>query len=241
MTLVVGLKGAAGVVLASDSQGTHGALKQTTPKLFRSAGGLIWGTSGPLAGSQALYSQLEQLDLGPNPSREHAKAGIRKAMLATSHELNVTNNGLEERFEGLFAWYDDSDRRHYLLRARQDGHMEFMPTCGAIGSSEMLGLFGFSRYAFLDYKTVPLETTKMLAYMVAEDAVRASAKGVDLPIQMAVVSKEKTSVLHNEELQLVQDTAAAFQMYQRDFLIRVDDSDSSGHPTGLVPGEDKAG
>lgn len=82
MTLIVGLRGADGVALASDSQGTHGAMKHATPKLFKSRGGLIWGSAGPLAASQALYTELEKLGLEPNPSRETAKAGIRQAMRA---------------------------------------------------------------------------------------------------------------------------------------------------------------
>lgn len=144
------------------------------------------------------------------------------------------------RFEGLFAWYDARDRRHYLLQAHHNGHVEFMTQYGAIGSSRQIaefGFFGFSRSEFLDYKTLPLETAKMLAYMVAEDAVRASAQGVDGPIQLAVVKSGQATVLRDDELGPVRDTAAAFQMHQRDFLVRKGDTGPAG-ARGLLPDVD---
>lgn len=239
MTLIVGLRGADGVVLASDSQGTHGALKRSTPKLFRSRAGLIWGSAGPLAASQTLYTELERLELQSNPSREAAKAGIRQAMLATAAELG-SSDGQAKRFEALFAWYGSEDRRCFLLQARNDGHAEFMPQYGAAGSSRQLaefGFFGFSRSEFLDYKTLPLETAEMLAYMVAEDAVRASAQGVDGPIQLAIVREGQAAVLHDDELKPIRDTAAAFQMHQLDFLVREGKTGAAGAASGLVPDE----
>jgi hypothetical protein len=126
VTLIVGLRGADGVVLACDSQGTKGELKHATRKLFKTKGGVIWGTAGQLAGSQTLYTELEQLDLEPNPRREDAKAAIRNAMRAATRELIPGRRNREEWFEGLFGWYDGTDKRHYLMLARHDGHVEFM-------------------------------------------------------------------------------------------------------------------
>jgi hypothetical protein len=82
-----------------------------------------------------------------------------------------------------------------------------------------------------------LEQTKMLTFMVAEDAVKASAKGVDLPIQAAVVSPEETAVLHDDELKAVNDTVTAFRMHQLDFLKRPEAPSASQSGPGLVPGE----
>jgi hypothetical protein len=228
-------------VLASDSQGTHGGMKRLTPKLFKTKSGLIWGSAGPLAAPQALYTELEKLDLRHNPHREEAKAGIRHAMRATAADLTPPEDKRPRRFEALFAWYGAGDRRHYLLRAQHDGQAEFMTQYGAVGSSKQLaefGFFGFSRSEFLGFQTLPLETAKMLAYMVAEDAVHASAQGVDGPIQLAVVESGEVSVLGDKELQPVRDTAAAFQMHQLDFLVRRRAEPSSDRAAkGLIPGD----
>jgi hypothetical protein len=226
------------VVLACDSQGTKGELKHATRKLFKTKGGVIWGTAGQLAGSQTLYTELEQLDLEPNPRREDAKAAIRNAMRAATRELIPGRRNREEWFEGLFGWYDGTDKRHYLMLARHDGHVEFMTPYGAVGSSRQFGLFGYSRSAFLDYDTLPLEIMKMLTYMVAEDAVRASAQGVDLPIQMAVVESGSATILHRDELQPIRDTVSGFQMKQLDFLKTKSDGGGGGSASGLIPGRD---
>ncbi len=239
MTLIVGLRGAESVVLASDSQGTHGGMKQERRKLFKS-GSLVWGTAGELAASQTLYTELEKVGLKPNPDRESAKAGIQRAMIATADQEVGPRPPGDGWFEGLFAWYSATERRTFLLRARHDGRVEFMPRYGAVGSSAQIGevgFFGFSRSQFLDYETMSLEQTKMLTFMVAEDAVKASAKGVDLPIQAAVVSPEETAVLHDDELKAVNDTVTAFRMHQLDFLKRPEAPSASQSGPGLVPGE----
>lgn len=241
MTLIVGLRCINAVVLASDSQGTYGGLKRPTPKLFKTRFGLVWGTAGPLSASQTLYTELDKLGLDPNPCREDAKAGIRQAVLATARELDESGSKSEESaFEGLFAWYDRGDHRNYLLRVRSNGDAEFMTQYGAVGSSKQIaefGFFGFNRSEYLDYKTLPLETAKMLAHMVADDAVRASAQGVDGPIQLAVVTASESTVLRERELQPVRDTAAAFQMHQLDFLVREEGAKKTGPGTGLIPGK----
>jgi ATP-dependent protease HslVU (ClpYQ) peptidase subunit len=240
VTLIVGLRGADGVVLASDSQATHGALKQEQQKLFRSGKDLIWGTAGELAASQMLYTELERFRPDRDLDRETGKAWVKKATMATVEERTNSGPGNDEWFEGLFAWYSSGDRRTFLLHARHDGWIQFMPRYGAIGSSRQLGevgFFGFSRSEFLDYGTLPLEITKMLTFMVAEDAVKASAKGVDLPIQVAVSTADATSVLHDEDLTAVKDTATAFRMHQMDFLKRPEGPSASRSAPGLIPGK----
>lgn len=222
-------------MLASDSQGTHGALRRTTPKLFRTEG-LIWGTSGPLAGSQAVFPILQGAKPGKDPRREETKRIVSETMRQASQELAEPARGSGEWFQGLFGWYDRAEDRHYLLRARHDGVVEFMRPYDAIGSSADLGSFGFARAAFLDYKTLPVETTKMLAYTVAEDAIRASARAVSLPIQMAVASDGQAAVLGEPDLEPIRDTAAAFQMRQRDFLIRSGAGELEPGDSGLIPG-----
>jgi hypothetical protein len=220
---VVGLKGAGGVVLASDSQATHGEIREPQTKLFKTNCGVIWGSSGPFAGTQDLYTALENVDLPPNPGREEAKGAIREAMLTAAAGLPLVGDA-KARFEALFAWYDSAGDRHYLLSATQAVHTEFERSFGAIGGVSSLGRFGFSRSAFLRFDTLPLETTKMVTYMVAEEVVRASSKGVDLPIQMATVTRGDAQILRPEEVEATDDTANYFRERQRDLLVTTDPS-----------------
>jgi hypothetical protein len=223
VTLVVGLKGAAGVVLASDSQATHGAIRESRVKLFKTTCGVIWGSSGPFAGTQDLYTALEGMDLPPNPGREEAKRAIREAMTSAAERLPVEGGG-KARLEALFAWYDSQGKRHYLLWATQAVHTEFEPSFGAIGGVSTLGRYGFSRSAFLRFDTLPLETTKMVTYMVAEEVVKASSQSVDLPIQIATVSRGDTHILRPDEVDAIHDTANFFRERQRDLLVTTEQS-----------------
>jgi 20S proteasome alpha/beta subunit len=205
------------VVLASDSQATHGELRQSQPKLFKTKHDIVWGSSGPFACTQDLYTALEAADLGASPGREEAKSGIRAAMRTATASNDQT--GEPPRFEALFGWYAADEKRHYLLWARQDGHLEFERPFGAIGSGSTFGRFGFVRAEFLEYEALPLEVTELVTHMVAEDAVKASAKGVDLPVQLALVCRGKSQILRPDEVKGISDTVDAFRESQRDFLV----------------------
>lgn len=235
MTLIVGLQGKDGVALASDSQGTHGEIRQSQPKLFKTTCGVIWGSAGPYAGTQDLYTSLTDIDLPPNPGREVTKSAIREAMLSTVGNLRPAA-GPPPQFEGLFAWYDAADDRHYLLWARQDGHVEFERPFGAIGSGAVLGRFGLATGEHLEYRTLPLELTKMVTHMVAEDVIKASPKGVDLPIQLATTSRGESRILTPSEVQATADTATFFRESQRELLLVSEPPTEEGTVDGLRPG-----
>jgi 20S proteasome alpha/beta subunit len=241
MTLIAGLRCADAAVLAADSQGTFGDVRKPMKKLFATSHGIIWGTAGPIPGAQALEARFSELILDQNPSCDDGRQGIRKAMLLAAADMQgpdgEQSGGL---FEGLFAWHAGDNGCSYLLRARSDGQVVLMDEYGTVGSSSQLAdfaFFGFSRSAYLEYETLPLEAAKMLVHTIADDAVRASAKGVDGPIQLAVVTANEVVILSERELQLVRDTASAFQMHQADFLIRKEQELEEAGATGLVPGD----
>jgi 20S proteasome alpha/beta subunit len=219
------------VVLASDSQGTHGELKQSHIKLFKTKHDIVWGSAGSLACTQDLYTALQAAGLSRSPNREEAKAAIRAAMRTASANLDQT--GEASRFEGLFGWYSADERRHYLLWARQDGHVEFERPFGAIGSGSPLGRFGFVRSEFLEYDALPLGVTELITHMVAEDAVRASAKGIDLPIQLAFACRGEAQVVQPDEVKGISDAVDAFRESQRDFLVESDSTADEGRRSGI--------
>lgn len=139
-------------------------------------------------------------------------------MRTASANLGQTNESAP--FQGLFGWYAADEDRHYLLWARQDGHVEFERPFGAIGSGSTYCRFGFVRLEFLEYDALPLEVTELIVHMVAEDAVRASAKGVDLPIQLAFACRGEAQVMQAEDVKGISNAVDAFRESQRDFLIK---------------------
>lgn len=244
MTLITGLKCSDAVVLGSDSQITfEGGLKAEGPKLFCSPHGIIWGMAGRIAATQAVVAHFKELILDSNPDRDSGRQGVREVMRAAAEEMQDPDGGITGGpFQGLFAWYSKTEDQHFLLKARSDGIVELQDQgYGAVGSPSSNDLarfafYGFSSSGHLEYETLPLETAKMLVHTVTDDAVNASAHGVDGPVQLAVVTAVRAEVLDPADLKPVQDTAAAFKMHQADFLQRVDAQSRHGDVSGLDPG-----
>jgi hypothetical protein len=179
---------------------------------------------------------MESTGLPANPNREDAKAMIRAAMLTVHSKLTVGEEGAQP-FEALFAWYDAEGGRNYLLRGWGNGRVEFEPRYSSIGGVAPFGRFAFSRHEFLELGSLPVEATKMIAHLVAEDVVRASAGGVDLPIQLAVVSDEGARVLQPSEVQAIGDTVGAFREAQRELLVSSESPPDRTPRKGIRPGE----
>jgi len=246
MTLITGLRCNDAVVLASDSQVTveSGTMKTKAQKLFCTPQGIIWGIAGPIPSAQAIRARFDELILEGNPGRDAGRRAVREVMLSAAADMKRSDGSLNGgAFEGLFAWYAEEEEAHYLLKARSNGVVELQEQgYGAVGSPSSADLaryafFGFGSLAFFEYETLPLEAAKMLVHTITDDAVNASAGGVDGPIQLAVASPDECGVLEGKDLQPVQDTAAAFKMHQADFLKRKEPAEDVG-TSGLVPGED---
>jgi 20S proteasome alpha/beta subunit len=226
MTLIAGLKCGDAVVLASDSQVTVDGMKTRGAKLFASPHGFIWGVAGPVAAAQAIDFQLGQVITGSNPDGHDGRLALREVMKCAADEMRGPDGSLSGgRFGGLFAWHSAGEHKNHLLKAYSDGTVEFLPEYGSVGSSSELtrfALFGFNSSGFLEYGTLPVEAAMMLVHKVTDDTVLATASGVDGPIQLAVVDETGGSVLAEEDLKPVRDTASAFRMHQADFLKRVE-------------------
>lgn len=243
MTLITGLKCSDAVVLASDSQITvDGGLKARARKLFCSRHRIVWGTAGPVPAAQAIEARFKELILDPNPDRDSGRKGVRKVMLAAADDMKGPDGQIAGgMFKGLFAWYSKDEDRFHLLRARSDGIVELeeqgFSAVGSPSSEELarFAFFGFSSSEFLEYETLPSEVAKMLVHTVTDDAVKASAKGVDGPIQLAVVTAQGAGVLDAADLKPVQDTATAFKMHQADFLKRAERGPEDVGTSGLIP------
>lgn len=241
MTLITGLRCSDAIVLGSDSQITEGPLKSRARKLYRSPHRIIWGIAGPVAAAQAIEAGLGEMIFDGDPNRDAGRQAVREAMLTAAREMMGPDGHIAGGpFKGLFAWYSREESKHHLLWARSDGTVELKDQgYGAVGSpsSEDLAqfaFFGFSSSGFLDYETLPLEAAKMLVHTVTDDAIAASAQGVDGPVQLAVVTANGARVLDAADLKPVQDTAAAFKMHQADFLKRTERQPVEG-ASGLVP------
>lgn len=239
MTLVLGLRLASGVVLASDSQVTRDHLREPSPKLFATPPGLIWGSAGDYSATQVLWDEMNKLEVSERPGREEAREAIKSTVVRAakvSAPEGTTPAELGGRLQALVAWHGE-DGRPYLLKATGSGQAEFATTRAAIGSAPELGRFavfaiGLSEH--LDLPSLPLETGTWIALLAADDTIRLSARGLDGPVQLAQVSAEGAARLSDEDRRPIEHTAALFRELQREFLVR-EDRETTKADTGVRP------
>lgn len=237
MTLVLGIRSPAGLVLAADSQRTEGALREDFPKLFSTPAGIAWGTAGSIAIQQELHALMEALPLPEQPGRREVRDAIVEAVGAARASVTAALDDpspTASAIEGLFGWYNDQDQRTYLLRVPRAGPSEFHPHYTAVGGPRDLARFALSRSEHLEYETLPLGAVKMVAYEVASDVIRASTASVGGPVQIASVTRLGAKLARGIELRGIADTVAAFHERQRDYIAR-DEPAAAETDTGVRP------
>jgi 20S proteasome alpha/beta subunit len=235
MTIVIGLRGRDGVVLASDSQRTEGGFRQEVRKLFRTRHGIVWGAAGAIAVQQELFGAMEALDLRPQPTWQEARAAIADAVVRSLHATAPEQaNAARLQLGALFAWYSADERRTFLLRVLGDGYAEFGGRYTAIGGPSRIALFALREAEHLEYATLPLEPIQMIAAKVVDDVIRATSSGVAHPLQVAAVTANGAAILDAVEVRGLEDSVAAFRERQREFLVDGEPRDPGGD-TGLRP------
>jgi 20S proteasome alpha/beta subunit len=228
MTVQVGVRGRAGVVLASDSQRTEGGFRETVQKLYCTGNGIIWGTAGSIAVQQMLWDAVKDVQIA---GYVETRAKIIRVFTETKAQIEDTSEAFKT--EGLFAWYHPTDGFH-LLRVPSNEHgAEFATRFQAIGIRDA-ALFSLSSSSYLEYENLPVESLKMIAFKATDDVIRAAAQGVGQPIQLAAVTTAGAVVMTPEDVRGVEDTLAAFREHQRDFLVRVEPP-TTEQDTGLRP------
>lgn len=237
MTVVLGIRSRSGLVLAADSQRTEGVLREEFPKLFTTPSGIAWGTAGGIAIQQELHELMATLPVSPQPGRLEARvaivAAVRIARERTVEPLGEVTPAAGS-IEGLFGWHSSDEARTYLLRVPVHGPAEFARRYTAIGAPGTLARFALSRSEYLEYESLPLAATKMVAYTVVDDVIRASTSNVGGPVQLATVTKDAAGLATTIELRGIADTVAAFREHQRDFIAR-DEPGGAAHDTGIRP------
>jgi proteasome beta subunit len=238
MTLVLALRCHEGVVLASDSQRTQGTFRQETQKLFTTTSGIAWGAAGNLAVQQELTAAFEESAVAPHPTRSDGRLAILDAVDTAVGRVTAQIQDAPPSagsLRGIFAWHSLAEAKTYVLRVGENGQAEFASSYTSIGSPFQLALFAFSRSEHLGYATLPLEAAKMVAFDIADDVIRASAREVSHPVQMAYVTHERAALVDPLEVRGIEETVAAFREHQRNFLAREEADVEAGRDTGIRP------
>ncbi|HEX4806729.1 MAG TPA: hypothetical protein VFU94_12590 [Conexibacter sp.] len=226
-------------MLASDSQRTEDGFREEIPKLFVTPTGIVWGVAGSIAVQHELRALLDALDVAPQPSRKEARDGIATALVTAVRQATAAMDEpspAARTVHGIFAWHSRIENETFLLRVLENGLAEPAEKYVAVGLPEAkrLAQFALSQREHLGYAGVRLDIARMVAFNAVDDVIRASARSVGHPVQLAEVTADRHEVLGTAELQGVADTLAAFREHQRDFLVR-DDVLGEDRDTGIRP------
>jgi 20S proteasome alpha/beta subunit len=242
MTIIVALICRDGVVFASDSQRSDREQRDTITKLFTSPAGIIWGGAGSISIQQELEELMRTLPATKNPRRTEATQALKEAVVQARDRAiaNIEEPSLiDTSFAALFAWWSDEEERFTLLRVRGSGHAERDDHYRAVGGPERFARFALGRLEFLDFDSLPLETAEMIAVYVVEDVIRDASVGVCKPIQVAAVTREKTMILSEIDVRVLEETGDALRDQLRSWIVPQEEEEEGEAPpepdTGIRP------
>lgn len=199
MTLILALDCADGMVLASDSQGTLGAVRQEWQKIFIQHDNMAWGGAGNLGIVQRVREHISTNLSLPSyfnamPS-DQIKTRVSDAVtkvvrpLLVDRRLTATDNELTD-----YLFVGHSSRGSFIINLGSNLMDMDHITVGyhAIGSGGPLPLLALAGLAHYDIRNRTLREAKLIAYRVMEDAIRVASQGLGMPIQMIEISKPTT-------------------------------------------------
>lgn len=202
MTVILAVKCPGGAVIAADSQATvqepqNLVMRIPTTKIFLLGSHLAYAGTGSVGLGQRINENLDgkTAELGRARNRRESAGVIFKVVnpiqkAAVSEAVGLVG-GQVATWAGLFCGCDSSGAWIYEIDA--NGESQFHDLFVSKGSAYAVAhaaMVGVSHY---DLATSSLESVKAIAYRAIESTCLSSGYGVELPVQLAVVT---TSGIH---------------------------------------------
>jgi len=211
MTVVLALRSSEGLVLATDSQGTAQMpggipVRMDTPKIDTVGDSILFAGTGAQGLGQRVKQALENNLTKLNKKLPRAKLGqeihrLVNPIQKAAHDAFVPiPNAHEEVWGGIFCGIASDGL--YLMEIDLNGGWQFHdhPPFAATGSGHAFAHLAISSVMHHDVENQSLLTAELLAYRAIENVCLASAFGVGLPVQMAVITSEGIAVRSGDEL-----------------------------------------
>lgn len=225
MTVVLAIRSAEGVVLASDGQVTADTAGQPTRaparKLFEVGGRLAWGAAGSAGLQQTLRAELAGLN-GYATDAERLRQRLASIVIPIQQQgltHYVPHPGTDPpELAVIFCWCD-GDGPRILEIPRTGSDHQFHDRYCAIGSGDIFARFAMASVAHLDTRELTLEQAKMVAFKAIADAIEVAAFFLGPPIQLYVVGQDGTRLVPTEEVANgLADSVEAWKERQREAL-----------------------
>lgn len=244
MTVAIGLVCKDGVVVASDSMSSAGAIAHQGQKVKAVEDlRLVWTASGSVyiieevevamvalgkeAESEAAIRETFQepkLQLARQNIAEHARKSMDKAYksaLSGVAPIPLAGGGTRHPWHSDFLFAGYANKTPYLLEVAGDGQLNWHTTHGfsSVGSG---GPFAEVARGLMEHyvqgSEIPVALGLWVAFRTIDTTCRVSTQFVGLPVQLAVVDDSGARVLSQDEVDEVDEGVQGWLVEEKDTL-----------------------
>lgn len=238
MTLIIAIPAQDGIIFASDSQVTDGAVRCTAKKIFTLNDHALWAASGELALIQRVAERIEAF-----PNRGQSLIDIRDTLgqFVKDAVQSLLNVDFRTQFflqnpaallglhlgDFLFVEYRDKPR---ILHISVNGTPEWVDgRVKATGSGDLFAHALLQKYAGI---SLSCEHAKLLAYKVIEEAMEVGSYGLGPPIDVWEVNPKGVKQFAEQEIAALEDAAHLLRSREVELL--------TGRIPSAIPDEEAA-
>jgi proteasome beta subunit len=204
VTVIVAVRCADGVVLATDSQGTaqlpgNLPVKSHALKVWKLGKHFVYAGTGGQGAGQRVHANLTALAPKLNVGKPAADAATLIRSTVNPIQQQVLKEWVQlpstqpESWGGIFCGW--SKEGPWIFEIDPSGPSQFHDPIASTGSGHALAHTALVSVAHFDVGKQPLEGVKAIAYRAIESTCASSAYGVGMPVQMAVVTKDGVELL----------------------------------------------
>lgn len=217
MTVVLGLRCADGLILATDSQGTASMpggypVRIRTPKIHQVGESLLFAGTGSQGIGQRVEAALRNNLTKLNKKQPRAKLGVEIFRIVNPLQKEAEASYVQVPQASMPVWggifCGQSSEGPYLLEIDLNGTWQFHDTqpFTATGSGHAFAHLAISSVLHYEVEKQPLQIAQMLAYRAIENVCLASAFGVNVPVQMGVLADDEITILDDGQLKALEDS-----------------------------------
>ena len=198
MTVILGLKWADGLVLASDSQATSmmpggTPIKLDATKVRAFGDHILWARTGAQGCNQRVELALSGQQVNLTNAQDKATIGAVVHSLANPVQqqsrqafVQFSSQAQSESWGGIFCgWASDGP---FIMEIDLNGGWQFHDKVAATGRGYAFAHLAIGSVQHHNVDTRSLEHAKVVAYRAIEMTCNVSAFGVGLPVQIGVVT-----------------------------------------------------
>jgi len=216
VTVILALKSAEGLVLATDSQATqqmpgNAPVKIDAVKLVKHEDHILWAGTGAQGCNQRVDLLLTQnSEMLKEEKDKHAIGSAihqcGNAVQKASQESFVpySAHAQAESWGGIFC--GSSTDGLFIVEVDASGGWQFHPEVAATGSGFPFAFLAAGSVKHHNVASKSLDHAKALAYRAIEMTCNTAAFGVGLPVQLGVVTDDGAEILSEAEITGLKDT-----------------------------------